>query len=411
MPGIVRAMRDVVCSVAALLCCGLSLAQQSTATPQPQQIRTLRGEVLGAAAGERVRVAVWHGDVGAKVYTKVGETLAGDDGAFELGDVPWFRREVWGPHELLLIARSSKQVGLQRVIRGSDPGDALAITLRAQRTVRGRCVDRATGEPIAGVQVWPEIFYEGRDMRFWITGPVEPWTVATDADGRFELRGVPSGYSIKALAQGLEHSTTWLEIAPDDQQVKAALQPGGRIVGNVRGPNGEPMANVLVTARGEANLGNGYAFARTDQRGVFELRSLEAGPWSVSVAAPELLSEDVVGIAVGIGERVACDDVQVITGGVVVGRLLDAATGAPLDPGEQARVLSYGPTAGGACRGVSVAADGTFRLRLPPGRSLVYLTGAPGYQAGEKVLVVHGAETEVVWRLRPGAPPPPGRRR
>lgn len=387
----------------------MALAQNpATVSPTTSASVTadLRGTIADAAPG-RVRITVWHDDMDKYAVEPISEGFATDDGTFAFRAVPWFRGHAWGSHSVVVVARQPGRVAV-RTLRGDDaPIAAIALTLQPTIELRGtlRCAD--SGKPLANAWIWPSIFATAdQPYALWLTSPLLPWHATTDTDGHFVLRELPPMASMKLLAGGRDHARTWVDVGELRKPIDAALPRGGRIVGSVRRPDGSPAVRVPVMACGD---GIGYGHAHTDEHGRFEFTSLAPDVYKVFASDDDLTVIAVTRLRVDAGDEVDAATVQLVVGGFITGRLVDAVTGQPFVPGPSCDVAMYGPARGdgGACECTPVLADGTFRIRAPAGRNRIYLRGAGGYsEPSEVVLVVEGKETPVEWKLRP----PPSKR-
>lgn len=83
-------------------------------------------------------------------------------------------------------------------------------------------------------------------------------------------------------------------------------------------------------------------------------------------------------IAAEPGRTVDTADIRLVKGGFVVGTVFDTTTSKPLrsDRDHRTAVAHYGPArprTGAAVTSTAINADGTYRLRVAPGRNFVYL--------------------------------------
>jgi hypothetical protein len=386
---------------AAVLASANLLAQTAPeAATKADLLGTVRGRVDG-----RVRVTVWLDDMQKHTMEPIAEAFAGDDGAFVLRGVPWFRRQQWGSRSVVVTARQPGRVAI-KTLRGDDAAiGGIELVLQPAIELRGELRDAETNQPVAGAWVWPSIFGSVDKPQAWLTSPMLPWRATTDAKGQFVLRDLPPDMAMKLIAGGPEHARTWIDVADASQPVRGQLPRGGRIRGRVLLPDGKPAARAAVLAAGR---GAGYGDARTDDEGRFELQGLAPDEYKVFAEVEDLTVIAVTGLQVHAGDDVDAQVVQLVQGGFITGRLLDAATGKPFVPGSQTDVAMYGPARGdgGACEVAPVLPDGTFRIRAPAGSNRIYLRAAKGYsEPSEVVTVVEGKETAVEWRLRP--PPQP----
>ena len=387
---------------------GIAVLFAALVEPVAAQLATgttadLRGAVNGPGTG-RIRVTVWHNDMGKRALEPIAEGFADDAGRFAFDRVPWFARHQWGSHSVVVVARRDGHAGLV-TLRGDDaPIGAIAVTLGATIAIRGT-VRGADGKPLAGVRVWPAIFGENRKAPAyaWVTEPLLPWLAETDADGTFTLRDLPPLAPFKLRANHPDHATAWIEAPDPARPVAASLEAGGRIRGVVRLPDGKPAVRVLVAA---ASVGIGYGNALSDEQGNFEMTGLPPDTYKVWAEAPDLTVIAAKGIAVRGGATSDAATVQLTPGGFIVGRIVDAATGKPFAPGPMTDVAMYGPARpdGGACECTPVLPDGTFRIRAPAGVNRIYLRAAgDGYsEPTENVQVRDGEETQVEWKLTRG---------
>ena len=158
------------------------------------------------------------------------------------------------------------------------------MTLQGRTTVRGR-VEFANGEPggfalVAG----------GEGI------------VTADADGNFELTGVPTGRrSIEAAVQedpsrGIEFtrlgSASVDVIAGLENFVVVRLTPAGGILGVVLDADGNPVPNVDVSIPQQG----GFLWVHANAAGHFEFPNLALGDYTVSAPAPPHEDVDVTGI-------------------------------------------------------------------------------------------------------------------
>jgi hypothetical protein len=386
----------------ALLCSSVSFGQTTApTTPTAALTATLTGRVDSPGTGP-IRVTLWHNNMRKHSSDAIAEGFAAADGSFTLRDVPWLRRQQWGSHTMVLVGRQAGHTGLLELRNDEAPIGALRLQLAPCIELRGRLRAADTGKPIADAWIWPAIFSRSDTARAaaWITEPLLPWYARTDADGRFTLRELPPLLPMSLRAGHRDFAADWVEVEAADAPIEAELRPGGRVHGVVRMPDGSPAVRVLVAA---AAVGAGYGHSRTDERGRFEIASLPAETYKVWAEAEDLTVIAVCGLDVRAGADVDAAVVQLVTGGFIAGRLVDADTGAPITPGPSTDVAMYGPARGdgGACECTPVLPDGTFKIRAPAGKNRIYLRSAMGWsEPSEVVSVQDGETTEVVWRLR-----------
>ncbi|MBK8096381.1 MAG: carboxypeptidase regulatory-like domain-containing protein [Planctomycetes bacterium] len=371
-------------------------------TASAQLQRDLRG-IVRTPDGERVRVTVWHNAMRRGTIEPLAEGFAAADGTFAFDNVAWFDRYAWGFNTVVIVARAATRCGLLEV-RGEDAAtDNLDIALAEAITLRGVLQDER-GKPIAGAWVWPTIFgdrTEGRPTA-WVTAPLLPWHTRTDEKGEFQLAGLPPMPSFKLLAGGAGHARTWVTVENPASRITGTLALGGVIRGKVLLPDGSVAVRARVCANGN---GIGYGRTTTADDGTFELTDLAADRYKVWAEVQDLTVIACRGLEIEAGTKIDDQVVQLVHGGFIVGRIVDAETGKPIVPGPHTDVAMYGPARpdGGACESTPVQPDGTFRIRAPAGVNEIYLRSANGYnEPRQNVEVVEGKETEVEWRLRRG---------
>lgn len=228
------------------------------------------------------------------------------------------------------------------------------FTIARGTTVRGKVIDLATKAPIAGAELGIGPSLDGRRVR-------------SDAQGEYTWSGVPTDrpFFLHVEARGYGHASKTVKAGASEpalERVDFGLVAARRARGRVLGPDGTPIANARVEARG--TRGGVDAFdaraTRTDSDGLFELVDLRADvPHELGVAArgiartlrPFPADEQRTPI-------VELGDVVLERAAVASGRVLDAK-GLPL-AGQRlvARVLELPPS--------GAAQDGN--ARTPPPR-------------------------------------------
>ncbi|HZN37812.1 MAG TPA: carboxypeptidase-like regulatory domain-containing protein [Planctomycetota bacterium] len=362
--------------------------------------RDLRGTVDGTS-GARVRVTVWHNDMDGHSMEPIAEGFAAADGTFEFRDVAWLQRQQWGSNLVVVVARCERRVGLLEIRGDGVAIDRLRVTLLDTVDLHGMLRNQDGGAPIANAWVRPAFFGQGKNgAAVTITEPLLPWHAVTDADGRFTLKGVPAMPPLRLLAGHDDFGREWIDVPDLAKPIDAGLELGGKVSGVVLLPDGKPAARALVETAGQ---GMGYGRTTTDDHGRFCLKGLRADVYKVWAEAPDLTVIAVLGLEVKPRSHLEDRTVQLVRGGFIVGRLVDATTGQPFVPGPFTDVAMYGPARGdgGACEATPVLPDGTFRIRAPAGKNRIYLRAAGGWsEPSEVVDVVEGEETKVEWKLR-----------
>ncbi|MHC4953888.1 MAG: carboxypeptidase regulatory-like domain-containing protein [Planctomycetota bacterium] len=207
-----------------------------------------------------------------------------------------------------------KSLGPAPVIDGViDLGE---IELERGATVRGRVTDSSTGNAIEGATVR---YFSMTAMRF---ASIPITTATTDAEGRYELIGVPpdtveilashddfdSAVDRQALFMRAREKSAWL-LAPGQLLLQRDLElfPAITLRGTVLDPDGQPAAGARVTGPWKGGLpggGGGAASDTTNGEGQFELTGYEKGR-KIQIRAEhrDFAGAATVTVTVGSGEE------------------------------------------------------------------------------------------------------------
>ncbi len=140
--------------------------------------------------------------------------------------------------------------------RPGAPGPEIRVVLHPGRTAFGRVIEGGR-RPVAGARVSlqptpaPDLWNRIRQAR----NPLRFPTATTDASGRFEVRSLPPGsFDLEVRAHGFAPLTVPALAIPAGQGVTdlgtVQLAPGGTVHGVVVDPQGEPVADAEVQAKG-----------------------------------------------------------------------------------------------------------------------------------------------------------------
>jgi hypothetical protein len=169
--------------------------------------------------------------------------------------------------------------------------------------ISGRIVD-AHGQPIAGASVRAtlqltmlSVTSPGANYLVPYRSSDERFSAATRTDGRFELSDLCKGtYMVRAEAPGLAWKERKTFLAPDleSASVEFVMDQPDAISGQVRDPQGKPIANATVTPTERQHfVGDELQYiaspagdaVRTDDAGRFRLARLQEGRYIIEVKA------------------------------------------------------------------------------------------------------------------------------
>ena len=359
--------------------------------------------------------------------------VSGPDGRFHFeldrspSDFPYYDYPVW--HEAK-IAAGAPGYGPAWIVAGSllKGGEATLQLVRDDVPIRGRVVD-TQGRPVAGVTVrayWIFAVNAGIDPGSLIAagefqdnkatsyyrdptwlGRQGTWT--TDADGRFEVRGVGArpdhlarlGRPRAGTSRGLRHGAAVANAAqataaavgqvagndvdirpwPRPRSIGATFEliigPSKPIIGVVRiKGTGRPAAG--ITVRGIEPTTGTWIYARADQDGRFRILGLpKAGVYQLRTEARSGVEPYLNATPLTVGDTEGLKPIEaaieVPRGVIITGRLIDQATGRPVRAAHVKYVkLPTNPNDGYTGTGHSGAVDPTFKMTVPPGEGLIY---------------------------------------
>lgn len=149
--------------------------------------------------------------------------------------------------------------------------DLGTLTLGRGRTLPGKVVDAERGTPVADAQVTAE----------WKVSPrLGDGTSATsDAEGAFELSGLPEGGSVRIVAKAAGYALGHVDPSPEATSVELALRRGGRIEGLVCGTPAE-LARTSVWFGSEARGHSSRNALEVGPDGRFVVENAEPGRWT-----------------------------------------------------------------------------------------------------------------------------------
>lgn len=325
---------------------------------------------------------------------ELGRTVSNPDGSFELKGLPTGRVFLDGRSDAWFV----RTPGTARLAKG-EMHDGIELRASPGGRVRG-IVLGPDGAPVAGatVNVRPGVnafFGQLTERQYrWLE-------TVSDAQGRFDLPGVPAGqgYTAGAVAPTIALEEVFgLDVRPG-QVVDLTLRAhqGATVAGRVVDGNGAPVANanvamvyldisrVLFSADGRSEP------LATDAQGNFRLEHVAAGRVAFVAATNELAPSNIEELAVVDGGVYQDLVLQLGEGATVRGRVVDDAqqpvAGAavelrpferPNDPQFLKMMLKIRRVQ------TTTAADGTFVAKGLTGERVIVQAGKAGYTTAMK---------------------------
>jgi hypothetical protein len=253
-------------------------------------------------------------------WVREGHVFDGTDGRWEAAGLELEPGTVVGVE---VTAEGYAPTRLDRVVVAVelDPEASVARMARGI-TVRGRVIEEESGAPVAGASVH-RVAAQLRQP--WLLGSTHDKVfVHTDANGRFELAGVPAG----SMSLRVEHDV-YPTVVDGPFEVDAergvpdrviTVGVGGSIAGVVLDEDGRPEAGVEVSAISMERRGPG--------RSSEQVRSTSDGGFRFGQLAPGRYQLSTMAIAFGRGYSPLSARVQVARGATTEVRLGPDGTGA-----------------------------------------------------------------------------------
>jgi hypothetical protein len=231
---------------------------------------------------------------------------------------------------------------------------------------------------------------------------------------RFTIRDLLSLAALVALSVGwwVDHS----RMARTIEELNLLVQPASTVEGRViYGDTGKPAAGVVVHAQAFSVFLKGrttYGRAITDDDGRYKFINLAPANYNVYIDQPDGLTASAIeSLPVDVGATVKANDLRLVAGGFIHGRIVDDRTGT-FGSDLQGLRLDIGvigparPRTSAGIERVLVDAQGEFKIRVPAGKNCPYLPGispqliVKGPDLEEGVMVEDGKTTEVQFNIR-----------
>jgi hypothetical protein len=242
--------------------------------------RRLAG-VVRDASGPLVDVRVAWSPTGEMPYPipPLGERRTDFEGRFVFEDYPD------GP--TILVARSDGRPTILHPLPAAASGP-VTLTMIPSATIRGRTLDRTTGNPVAGVRLCVSRFPDEASVA----------VAVSDAEGRYELSPAPSGKDLTiavrkhgyTLVASPEEASGARPISGEGMQALDVVAPGAVVERDLLLAGAAPVHGRVVNAADGAGIGGAVVHLRstahgavrqetatTDDSGAFEIRAAAAG--------------------------------------------------------------------------------------------------------------------------------------
>jgi beta-lactamase regulating signal transducer with metallopeptidase domain/protocatechuate 3,4-dioxygenase beta subunit len=308
-------------------------------------------------------------------------TTSNAEGQFLFRHVPELR-----PHaeRFLLIARKQgRQTAIEQL---NHRHDWIDLGVPPAVPLKGLVKDQH-GSPIAGVLV-------RCDQQGFYGLPETIRSARTNARGEFEIDDVVGVGT--CVIEHPQYARRTLFRTKASALAEVRLVKAGVIEGQVLDSGtGQPVGGLLVGMQRinrpyRGDLGDlddaAFFFARskTNANGRYRIGEIPAGTFNVYLTStvPDRASVAIDSLKVAAGQTVQAPPIRLVKGGVVKGRLIDSSTGKPavVAEDEWVSIGAQGPSrprSGASIEGTRVREDGSFEIRLPPGKNSVYVSGGP----------------------------------
>jgi RNA polymerase sigma-70 factor (ECF subfamily) len=294
-----------------------------------------------------------------KAVLERARATSGPDGSFLVTSIAQAFHVLWASHRDYLEGEP----------RMAPAGSSVVMILRRGAAITGRVVD-GEGRPIAGavLSMTPLPLAEVHRLFDWAKSEWEPIDRdrkegTTGEDGRFLLQGIqPASHELTIKAEGRAPLLREVEAAADEIDLGDLALPDPRsIEGRVVGPGARPVPGARVwagLARRTVEPGNQIVPERpaalvetsTDAEGRFRLGGLPPGDFIVRAEMADCADAVAGSVAAGTSDL----DLVLGPGITVHGKILDAATGSPVEGAEVRMGFSSFRTASSDGRGLFV---------------------------------------------------------
>ncbi|MFO1095892.1 MAG: M56 family metallopeptidase [Planctomycetaceae bacterium] len=393
----------------------IAFADQPAATAEaPPALTkvTLRGtcedEDQRPLAGIHVRVFRYPSPIDPPLQVAV--TTTDPQGKFVVENVETdpAQLESRGIADLVVAATADNCASAVKYVNDEQQLTNLTLTLHSEAGTVSGVVRDEQGQPIAGATVqFPSVFshplpgilstitdeqgrYAITDLRQWRASESET------NDPKSNTRIVVTACFLYVRHE--DFAATLGQYTAVPQNVDVTLHPPAIVTGQVLDAvTNQPAAGVFVSAQGIAR--HGWSQVRTGSDGRYRLL-LTKDHYNIWADMPDRIAIAAKAIEAKEGKTTPDADIRLVRGVFVFGALIDPATNKPIEPDEHMTVAHYGPArprSGAAVSNTVVQPDGSYRLRVAPGRNFIYLQSGPG--GGVELEIKDGADVHHDFRI------------
>lgn len=310
----------------------------------------------------------------------IAECHSQSDGTYAFRDVQVFSMlgVANGPSDLLLLCTLQDFSSQIHVLQFENLEEATTIQLTTDTDSLTGKVSDENGKPVEGAKV---------SLAIGLEVPIEDFSATTSKDGSYSLDNLRVFGNEKQAAGPKETITSFLYVYHPDyattragyqkvpQEVDVQMEPAcfiqGRVIDRV---TGKRVANAEVNAQGVG--ASGWASTRTNGQGEFRLK-VAYDYYNIWSEMSDRVCVAAKAIEVPWSGTISDIELPMVEGGMIVGKLIDSATDKPVrpDPDRPLWIAHHGPAkpmTGAAVGGTLAEADGSFRLRVAPGKNYVY---------------------------------------
>lgn len=334
-------------------------------------------------------ITVFEQSFASNTLRLIAKSHTDTDGNFSLGPLESLSEKDIGRREYVVFAPANTHGPSWKIIKAdTDFRQIKNIKLVANETIelKGKVITKEN-KPISGALIWikqiiPNNAGKTSDPLLTIA-PLSGWYTTSDETGNFIINDAPNNVSIGIEVSHPNFATSVVN-ANSSSPLDIVLDPAAVINGQVLyGGTKQPASNVTVQAQRIDRSYSYFAETETDLKGKYQLKSLPAGKYNIWAKEEDFTVNAIDSFEVKGGETYEVSSLNLIKGGFIKGKIIDANIDKPIRPGYGADVAIYGPSrpkSGVAVESSLIEPDGSFKIRVAPGRNYIYLRPGKDYR-------------------------------